>query len=150
MKSTDESSDCFWYSCSGPESESPVSRTVVIWKRGWWISSRSGWLLELLTEQITEKERDWEWCRRDQSLLWWCFPSAIFEIFAICMLIFIKNCFLWVANYGANPFLVLNVLYEVESRILIRKSLSNKQRKSSTCHFEQMYELHFFPSYLHD
>ena len=48
------SSDCFWCSCSGSESESPVLRTGVIWKSGWrwwcWVSSRSGWLLELLTE----------------------------------------------------------------------------------------------------
>ena len=53
MKSADESSDCLWYICSGSESESVVMRTGVIWKSGcccWWVSSRSGWLLELLTE----------------------------------------------------------------------------------------------------
>ena len=39
----------------GSESESPVLRTGVIWKSGvvgGWITSRSGWLLELLTELI--------------------------------------------------------------------------------------------------
>ena len=51
-----ESSDCLWFSCSGSESESPVLRTGVIWKSGWWISNRSGWLLELLTELIREME----------------------------------------------------------------------------------------------
>ena len=43
------------YSCSGSESESPVLRTGVIWKIGvgWWVTNRSGWLLELLTELTT-------------------------------------------------------------------------------------------------
>merc|ERR1711973_749143 len=59
IKLADESSDCLqialWplYTCSGSESESPVLRTGVIWKSGvvgGWITSRSGWLLELLTE----------------------------------------------------------------------------------------------------
>ena len=60
-------SDCLYialwplYSSIGSESESPVLRTVVIWKSGcWWVSSRSGWLLELLTElikMIKDKER---------------------------------------------------------------------------------------------
>ena len=53
---------CLWYSYCGSKSESPVSRTGVIWKSGWlgWVTIRSGWLLELLTElikMIKDKER---------------------------------------------------------------------------------------------
>ena len=39
----------------GSESESPVLRTGVIWKSGWWwVSNRLVWLLELLTELIKQ------------------------------------------------------------------------------------------------
>ena len=50
----DESSDCFSYSFSGSESESPMllynGRHAKSEKVGGWLSCRSGWLLELLTE----------------------------------------------------------------------------------------------------
>ena len=39
------------------------------------------------------------------------------------------------AKYGANPFLVLNVLYEVESQILNRKSLGKPSYKKSAVFF---------------
>ena len=47
-----------WYSCSGSESESPMlllrtGSEKVGWWRCCWVSSRSGWLLELLTELTT-------------------------------------------------------------------------------------------------
>ena len=49
MKSADEFSDCFWYSWSGSESESPMllcnGRHAKSEKVGcWWVSSSSGWL----------------------------------------------------------------------------------------------------------
>ena len=62
---------CFWYSCSGSESESPMllSRTGVIWKSGYWwcwVSSRSGWLLELLTE-LTRSIYQYKVCYQQEA-----------------------------------------------------------------------------------
>ena len=49
MQPADESSDYFWYICSGSESVIEDRCDLKKWV-GWWIICRSGWLLELLTE----------------------------------------------------------------------------------------------------
>ena len=63
-------------------------RTGVIWKSGvgWWVTNRSGWLLELLTELKRKKSHhiqgDWEDCG-SRTRYWSCSGFLLLVLFTI-------------------------------------------------------------------